>query len=58
MCEIPADSSGRPRRSTPVTVQATEGATVAVVATPRSNSGQADMEGTASVQVIPLGYLT
>ncbi|KAA8723204.1 hypothetical protein [Corynebacterium phocae] len=54
VCHIAEDTSGKPRRSAPIIIQAGENTTVSVITVPYSNRG-ADQSSTASLQVIPLG---
>ena len=53
MCRIPADSSGVPRSSKPLTIQANGEGRLSITTTPRPNGG-AQPTSTASLHIYPL----
>ena len=53
MCEIPADASGVPRSSKPLTIQTAGDGQLSITTTPRPNGG-AQSTSTASLHIYPL----
>lgn len=53
MCHIPADASGVPRSSKPLTIQANGEGQLSITTTPRPNGG-AQSTSTASLHIYPL----
>lgn len=53
MCQIPADPSGTPRSSRPLTIQANGEGQLSITTTPRPNGG-AQSTSTASLNIYPL----
>ena len=53
MCHIPADSSGVPRSSKPLTIQANGEGQLSITTSPRPNGG-AQSTSTASLHIYPL----
>lgn len=53
MCQIPADASGTPRSSRPLTIQTRGDGQLSITTTPRPNGG-AQSTSTASLHIYPL----
>ena len=53
MCQIPADASGTPRSSRPLTIQTRGDGQLSITTTPRPNGG-AQSTSTASMHIYPL----